>query len=108
MVSAGAVAATGALAAWRRNSDRSSATLEAIRHIGEVYLRAHPDQDADVLRRALPADVDLSGNPAQALRQLRDEVRHDYAVGDVEVLDGWRLSRTAVRTAALFAVEEAR
>lgn len=108
VVGAGAVAAGGVLALWRRAGDRhSDADLTAIRHIGAVYLRSHPDQRADSLRQELPAGTDLAGDASSGLRHLRDQVRQDYADGEVELLDGWRLSRTALRAAALVALDDA-
>ena len=81
----------------------AAADLAAVRHIGEVYLGLHPGLDAGALRRKLPK-TDLANNAASSLHHLRDQVRRDYATGDVEMVDGWRLSGTALRAAALLAL----
>jgi hypothetical protein len=105
-IGAGAVVAGATFALRRRGGDRAlpATDLAAIRHIGEVYLRSHPDLRAGTLRQQLPAGIDLSGDAAIGLRRLRDQVRRDYVDGEVELLDGWRLSRTALRAASLVAL----
>lgn len=76
----------------------------SLRRIGEAYLRAHPEVRAEALRAELPPGVDLKRDLQGGLTRLRDRVRQDYVDGAVEVLDGWRLSRTALRAAALVAL----
>jgi hypothetical protein len=76
---------------------------EAIKRVGEAYRAAYPEEDdVEVLRAALPSFDGLSGQEAQdRLGTLRDQVRADFAAGDIVTVDGWILAATEARAAAL-------
>jgi hypothetical protein len=71
---------------------------------GRRYLELVPrERDAAVLRARLGAFSD----PADVLAHtaaFEQAVRHDFERGDILALDGWILSRTELRAAALFAL----
>jgi hypothetical protein len=74
--------------------------------VGGRYLEQFPDEaDEEVLLDALPP---LAGrvpeHPAQALQALGPQAAADHESGEVVVLDGWVLSRTECRAAALYAL----
>jgi hypothetical protein len=82
---------------------------EALARIGRRYLEIAPtDRDLAGLRAHLGAFA----NPATVLSQaaaFEAAVRRDFERGDILALDGWILSRTELRAAALFALtDEAR
>jgi hypothetical protein len=76
---------------------------EAIKRVGEAYRAAYPDEDdVEVLEAALPRFDGLSGQQVQdQLSTLRDQVRADFADGNVVLVDGWLLAATEARAAAL-------
>jgi hypothetical protein len=76
---------------------------EAIKRVGEAYRAAYPDEDdVEVLEAALPRFEGLTGQQVQdQLSTLRDQVRADFAEGNVVMVDGWLLAATEARAAAL-------
>lgn len=76
---------------------------EAIARVGEAYRAAYPDEDdVAVLLAALPQFEGLDAREVQQqLPTLRDQVRADFAGGDVVMVDGWLLAVTEARAAAL-------
>lgn len=76
---------------------------EAVRRVGDAYRAAYPEEDdVEVLRAALPDFDGLSGAEVQAqLSTLREQVRADFAEGNVVMVDGWLLAATEARAAAL-------
>ncbi|HYF45141.1 MAG TPA: twin-arginine translocation signal domain-containing protein [Acidimicrobiales bacterium] len=122
-VGAGVVVVGGGLAGWRVLDDggdeggggptttappaEPAATLsDALVALGGRYLADHPDEaDRGVLLDALPAlDGRVPERPGQALRVLADQAAADHGAGDVVEVDGWVLSRTECRAAALYAL----
>jgi hypothetical protein len=84
----------------------ASSLGDALVVLGSRYLAQFPDEsDRATLLEALPA---LGGRvperPAQALRALADQAVADHEAGDVVTVDGWVLSRTECRAAALYAL----
>lgn len=82
--------------------------VAAIIAVGHAYLSAVPgDADADGLRRDLGLDGGRTISAVDLGLDLQAAVRDDYALGRVIVLDGWMLSLTETRAAALVALERA-
>jgi hypothetical protein len=84
----------------------TSSLAEALVAVGGRYLEEHPDEaDEAALLAALPAlEGEVPERPGQALRALADQAAADHEAGDTVVLDGWVLSVTECRAAALYAV----
>ena len=82
---------------------------EGVRRIGAAYLVATPEEsNASVLFDAILAkrpDLARASRPHALRAAFTRAVRHDFAVGDVVVLDGWRLARTEARLCALWVLE---
>jgi hypothetical protein len=95
----GAGATTSATA-----GDPDAAVAAALARIGRRYLEITPaERDPATLRAQLGAFA----TPADALAHaaaLERAVRRDFTRGDILALDGWILSRTELRVAALFAL----
>jgi hypothetical protein len=92
-----------------RNLEFFLADLESARAIGRAHLAAQPAR-ADVA--ALVMDLAGSGVPIDvpiyrsglARRQLRAQIRQDFADERIGVVDGWCLSLTELRLCALAAL----
>jgi hypothetical protein len=65
--------------------------------IGARYRQLFPDDDLTAVGRDLPEE------PGAALAALSERVRADFAAGDTVDVDGWVLSRTEARAAAIVA-----
>ena len=74
--------------------------------VGTRYLEACPDEaEQEVLLDSLPAlQGEVPARPGQGLPVLADQAAEDHVTGDVVALDGWVLSRTECRAAALYAL----
>jgi hypothetical protein len=81
-------------------------TEESVVRVGEAYRAAYPDEDdQSLLERELPDLDGARGAELDArLRLLDERVRQDFADGDVVLVDGWLLSRTEARAAALVSI----
>jgi hypothetical protein len=117
----GLVVAAGGLVSWRLLDDEGDdtpteptlatpepeATLhDALVAVGSAYLEQVPDEaDVDTLLAALPAlEGEVPDDPGHALQVLAPEVVADVEAGEVVALDGWVLTRTECRAAALYAL----
>ena len=83
-----------------------AALADALVAVGGRYLEVYPDEaDQEVLLDALP---DLQGEvparPGRGLAVLAEQAAADHATGGSIALDGWVLSRTEARAAALYAL----
>ena len=78
----------------------------ALTALGERYLREVPaERDEAVLLAALPAlGGSVPTDPATQLAALREQVAADYEADEVVELDGWLITRTEGRAAALYAL----
>jgi hypothetical protein len=75
---------------------KSSGTVA---RIGRAYLREVPQEaDATVLAGTLPTGFSATGTDWSL---LQDQIATDYTSGGVVTIDGWHLSRTEARAAAL-------
>lgn len=94
--------AAGPTTATAAPPDPASSLGDALVAVGARYLEDHPDEaDVDVLLAELPAlDGTVPDRPGQDLGVLADQAAAD----DVVELDGWVLSVTECRAAALYAV----
>jgi hypothetical protein len=120
---AGGVVVAGGLIGWRVLDDDgsgeatttsttapppepTSSLADALVAVGGRYLEERPDEaDQAALLAALPAlDGEVPEHPGQALRVLADQAAADHGSGDTVDLDGWVLSRTECRAAALYAL----
>jgi hypothetical protein len=118
----GLVVAAGGVVGWRLLDDQEGddtpseptlatpepqATLgDALVAVGSAYLEQVPDEaDVDTLLAALPAlGGEVPDDPGHALQVLAPAVVADVEAGEVVALDGWVLTRTECRAAALYAV----
>lgn len=111
---AGIVAVCSVLLGCRdENGDRAQPdgldadVVAAVVAVGRSYLFAVPGAThADDLRR----DLALDGSATSAVpvdADLDAAVRDDFGEGRIVLLDGWMLSRTEARLAALVALERA-
>lgn len=84
----------------------ASSTGDALVAVGARYLEEYPDEaDRQALLDALPAlQGEVPEPPGQGLGVLADQAAADHVAGDVVALDGWVLSRTECRAAALYAL----
>jgi hypothetical protein len=77
---------------------------DATQAVGRRYLEAVPaEADADVLRGLLPEGLDSPAS-GEGADQVAAAVRADFAGGGTVELDGWVLSVTECRLAALSAL----
>jgi hypothetical protein len=119
----GGVVVAGGLAGWQvlgddddgstapttttpRQQEPASSLSEALVAVGGRYLEEVPDEaDQDALLDELtPLEGRVPEHPAQALQVLGPQAAADHESGDTVVLDGWVLSRTECRAAALYAL----
>lgn len=79
---------------------------DALVAVGTRYLEDVPGEaDQAILLDQLPAlEGTVPDRPGPALGVLAPQVVADHRAGDLVVLDGWVLSRTEARAAALYAV----
>lgn len=86
--------------------EAASSLAEALVVVGARYLEVAPDEaDQDLLLEALPAlDGTVPERPGQGLSVLEPQAAADHEAGAVVALDGWVLSLTECRAAALYAV----
>jgi ABC-type glycerol-3-phosphate transport system substrate-binding protein len=85
---------------------------EAAARLGRAYLAAHPEYHrSDTLvagiQQALArydASATITNDPQQTVAALQQLVRHEYAHGEAEAVDGWILSITEARLYALAAL----
>jgi hypothetical protein len=84
----------------------ASSLRAALAAVGSRYLEEQPDQaDREALLQALPAlDGEVPEDPGRALAVLAEQAQSDHRAGQTVVLDGWVLSRTECRAAALYAL----
>lgn len=83
--------------------DEPDGTVAGIAAVGEAYLATAPgERDEAVLRAALPPHG--ADDPEAALAELAPAIAEDFATGRTVVLDGWLLSLTEARVAALAAL----
>ena len=120
---AGGVVVVGGLAVVRLvddEGDESAATTttappppepassldDALVAVGGRYLEEFPEEaDQDQLLDALaPLEGRVPERPGQALQVLGPQAVADHEAGEVVLLDGWLLSRTECRAAALYAL----
>lgn len=84
--------------------------VDGLDAIGVAYVRTTSDDTsrtaiAAALGLAAPSDAGTPFDPEALLAERATSIRGDFATGDVVELDGWVLSRTEVRIAALSAYE---
>ncbi len=113
-LSALGVVAAVADSACARSSDHADAALdrpqllamlgpERVRQLGDHYRAATPrENSADALRAAISNG---QGPRIPLLRKsIDDQVRDDFEAGRTVLVDGWMLSVTEARQAALFSL----
>ncbi len=86
--------------------DPTSSLSAALVAVGGRYLEEFPEEaDRDRLLAALtPLDGRVPERPGQALQVLEAQAEADHEAGEVVTVDGWLLSRTECRAAALYAL----
>lgn len=94
--------------AWPATSatidDAGGAVAAALARIGRRYLEVTPaERDVATLRARL-GEFATPGDVLAHAAALERAVRRDFERGDILALDGWILSRTELRAAALFAL----
>ena len=89
-----------------RAEDVGGSVAAALARIGRRYLELVPaERDPAKLRAHLGEFSDAADVLAHAAA-LERAVRRDFERGDILAVDGWVLSRTELRAAALFALTE--
>jgi hypothetical protein len=84
--------------------DERSAALAGLVAIGAAYLAGDDaDGNLDDVERALGLDPGSSADPVNLLGEHAAQIHADFESDDVVELDGWILSRTETRIAALAA-----
>ncbi len=88
----------------RPPTEAPSSLAAALVAVGTRYLEVTPDEaDQQVLLDALPAlNGEVPERPGAGLRVLAPQAAADHESGDTVDLDGWVLSRTECRAAALY------
>jgi hypothetical protein len=82
---------------------RSDALWAAALPVGRAYLAQAPHEaDRSRLHELVP---DLAGPTRKDFAELAAPVEHDYENGHIVVVEGWVLSRTEARGAALVAID---
>lgn len=77
---------------------------DRVRQIGKRYVASTPtENNADALRSAISKSRHQSRVPLMP-RSIDDQVREDFIAGHTVLADGWVLSVTEARQAALFAL----
>jgi hypothetical protein len=83
------------------------------RRIGEAYLAVAPeDNDATLLFRALAPDGEdpdewwARVSVGELRREVRTRAHDDFITKDIVDLEGWQLSKTEARAAALFTLTQ--
>ncbi|GAC1491230.1 MAG: hypothetical protein NVS1B5_16110 [Gemmatimonadaceae bacterium] len=117
-LSALGIAATVAESACAASGDHTAAAVdrpqllamlgpERVRQLGAHYRASKPSENsADSLRAALSNGHGLR-IPFINSGSLNDQIRDDFATGRTVVVDGWVLSLTEARQAALFSLTPA-
>jgi hypothetical protein len=91
-------------AAGAADAESASTAAAALARVGRRYLEAVPaERDVTVLRAEL-GELAAATEPARHAAALGRAVGRDFERGDILALDGWILSRTELRAAALFAL----
>jgi hypothetical protein len=87
----------------------AAARLDGIARVGARYRELVTDEaDRAALLAAIPMAEELADEPSALEDEIgarREQIRSDFATGDVVQVDGWRLSRTEARLAALVSLE---
>jgi hypothetical protein len=91
-------------------ADQARPDVSGLDAIGVAYVDATPDEASrDAIEAALGLAVASAGgtaiDPLDLLAQRATSIRGDFHTDDVVELDGWVLSRTEARIAALAAFE---
>jgi hypothetical protein len=105
----GVVAVAGGYVGFRlaEDDDPTPPTVaEELAAVGARYLDEYPDEaDRTTLLEGLPAlDGEVPEHPGRTLAVLAPQVEADYGADETVSLDGWVLSRTECRAAALYAL----
>jgi hypothetical protein len=80
---------------------------DRVRELGAHYRAATPSENsADALRAALSTDSSLQ-KPTSKNGSFDAQIRDDFAAGRTVTVDGWVLSVTEARQAALFSLKPA-
>jgi hypothetical protein len=86
-----------------------AARLQGIALVGARYREQVPEEATrDALLAAIPMPEQLPDTPDALEEELgarRDQIRAEFGSGDVVEVDGWQLSRTEARLAALISLE---
>jgi hypothetical protein len=86
-----------------------AARLEGIALVGARYMELVPEEATrEALLAAIPMAEQLPDTPDALEEELgarRDQIRAEFGSGDVVDVDGWQLSRTEARLAALISLE---
>jgi hypothetical protein len=84
--------------------DAGGAIAEVLARIGRRYLELVPaERDLDTLRARL-GEFTTTGDVLAGAAALGRAVERDFERGEILAVDGWILSRTELRAAALFAL----
>jgi hypothetical protein len=80
---------------------------ERVRQLGAHYRASTPSENSAAALRAALSSGDSSQSPSIKSRSLDDQIRDDFAAERTVIVDGWVLSVTEARQAALFSLSPA-
>jgi len=102
-ISAGILFATLPSGWFPGNFRATRRALEAMRHVGFLYLEEAPEEaDAGRLKQLTGIRTPIT-DPSWVLR-FRDQKRAEFSAGDTVLIDGWILARCEARLCALAAL----
>lgn len=82
-----------------------SPAFPGIAQIGAAWMRIRPSEaTVPALLALLPAGTDAAALPGANLRAAASQITADFVTGDIEWVEGWMLSATEGRIAALHAL----
>ena len=77
---------------------------ERVRQLGTHYRAATPSENSAAALRAAVSNQGQLRIPLLGRKSIEDQIREDFADGRTVLIDGWVLSVTEARQAALFSL----
>jgi len=90
--------------AGEANGDADGLVAAALARVGRRYLEVTPEERDVATLRARLGELSAPPDVLAHVAALEQAVRRDFERGDILALDGWILSRTELRAAALVAL----
>jgi hypothetical protein len=77
---------------------------DRVRQLGAHYRASTPDENTDAALRTALSGANGQSKPSLTTEALDKQIRNDFAADRTVVVDGWVLSLTEARQAALFSL----